>query len=175
MAVLFLRVGNLTFGGGDPTMSALYSELVTARGWMSAETYGLIYSLARITPGTNILAFCAAAGWVLSGLGGAVITVLAVTVPSAVVVILLTLGYEVWKSNMWAMAAISAILAAATGMMATASWQLVWPHLKPGRWLRALAISTGAFVLVERFAFAPIQALALAALIGAFWRAPEPE
>ena len=62
MTALFLRVGNLTFGGGDPTMSALYAELVTNRRWMSNETYGLIYALARITPGTNMLAFCAAAG-----------------------------------------------------------------------------------------------------------------
>ena len=28
---IFVRVGNLTFGGGDPTMAALQSELVVTR------------------------------------------------------------------------------------------------------------------------------------------------
>jgi len=44
---IFLRVGNLTFGGGDPTMAALQSELVVTRRWLSAEQYALIYGLAR--------------------------------------------------------------------------------------------------------------------------------
>ena len=58
---IFLRVGNLTFGGGDPTMAALQSALVHARRWLDEEEYGLIYGLARITPGTNLLAFSAGA------------------------------------------------------------------------------------------------------------------
>ncbi len=173
MTALFLRVGNLTFGGGDPTMSALYAELVTNRRWMPNETYGLIYALARITPGTNILAFCAAAGWQLLGLAGAVYAVLAVTLPSAVVVGLLTAGYETWKTNRWALAAISGILAAASGMMASSAWQLIAPHLAPGGKVRAIVIAAGAFLLVERFAVSPIVALALAAATGAFWRVPE--
>ena len=173
MTALFLRVGNLTFGGGDPTMSALYAELVTNRRWMSNETYGLIYALARITPGTNILAFCAAVGWQLLGFAGAVYAVLAVTLPSAAVVGLLSVGYETWKTNPWALAAISGILAAASGMMASSAWQLVAPHLARGGWLRAVVIAGGAFLLVELFAVSPIVALALAAATGAFWRVPE--
>jgi chromate transporter len=173
MTALFLRVGNLTFGGGDPTMSALYVELVVRRGWMPNETYGLIYALARITPGTNILAFCAAAGWQLLGVAGAIYAVLAVTLPSAVVVGLLTAGYETWKTNPWALAAISGILAAASGMMASSAWQLVFPHLSRSGWLRAIVIAGGAFLLVQRFAVSPIVALALAAVTGAFWRVPD--
>jgi chromate transporter len=173
MTALFFRVGNLTFGGGDPTMSALYAELVTNRRWMSNETYGLIYALARVTPGTNILAFCAAVGWQLLGFAGAVYAVLAVTLPSAVVVGLLSVGYETWKTNPWALAAISGILAAASGMMASSAWQLVAPHLARGGWLRAVVIAGGAFLLVELFVVSPIVALALAAATGAFWRVPE--
>jgi hypothetical protein len=56
---IFLRVGSLTFGGGDPTMAALQSELVVTRGWLTGEQYALIYGLARITPGTNLVAFSA--------------------------------------------------------------------------------------------------------------------
>ena len=67
LTVLFLRVGSLTFGGGDPTMAALQSELVVTRRWLTAEQYALIYALARITPGTNLLAFSAATAWQIRG------------------------------------------------------------------------------------------------------------
>src|ERR1700719_4180292 len=50
---LYTRIGSTTFGGGDPTMAALQGELF-ARKWLDRERYGLIYALARATPGTNI-------------------------------------------------------------------------------------------------------------------------
>src|ERR1019366_6259770 len=97
MTGVFARVGTLTFGGGDPTVAALYSELVTTRRWLAPEAYGLVYALARITPGTNAMAFCAGVAWELAGWGGGVLAVLAAAVPSALCVVLLTLGYEAWK------------------------------------------------------------------------------
>src|SRR5580692_118610 len=90
LSLICLRVSNLTFGGGDPTMAALQSELVTRHGWLSPEKYGLIYALARLTPGTNILAFCAGSAWDLKGWPGAILGVLAATVPSAAAVVLFT-------------------------------------------------------------------------------------
>ena len=73
---LSLRVGNSTFGGGEPTMAVFQRELVGRRGWLSPEQYGLAYGLARVTPGTNVLAFCAAAGWQLLKWPGALAVVL---------------------------------------------------------------------------------------------------
>src|SRR5215470_14628742 len=89
---IFLRVGNLTFGGGDPSMAALQSELVTTRRWLDEEQYALIYGLARITPGTNLVAFSAAAAWRIMGWSAALLAVLAMTAPPSVVVVLLTSG-----------------------------------------------------------------------------------
>ena len=168
---LFLRVGNLTFGGGDPTMAALQSELVHARGWIDAEQYALIYGLARITPGTNLGAFSAAAGWMTLGWAGALMAVLAITVPPAVIVVLLTSGYEAWKSNALAMAAIGGTLAAATGMMAMSAWQLLARQIGRGRWFRSAIIFVAALVASLKFSMSPIAVLGLAALVGLFWRA----
>jgi len=151
-------------------MAALQSELVISRRWLGLEKYGLIYGLARITPGTNLLAFCAGAGWQTLGWLGAVLAVLAVTVPAGVAVVFLTIGYEQWKSNALAMAAIGGIIAAAIGMMATSAWQLLAPQIRSQTWLRAVVIATLAFVLSLRFSIAPIQVLAIAALAGIFWR-----
>jgi chromate transporter len=172
LTAVFLRVGNLTFGGGDPTMAALQSELVVARGWLSAESYALIYGLARITPGTNMVAFSAGAGWKILGWVGAWSAVLSVTVPPAVCVVLLTRGYEAWSSNALAMAAIGGTLAAATGMMATSAWQLLAPQMRTGRRLRAAVLSLAGLVASLYFSLSPIAVLGLAALVGLVWRSP---
>jgi chromate transporter len=176
LSLICLRVSNLTFGGGDPTMAALQSELVTRQGWLPAEKYVLVYALARITPGTNILAFCAGAAWELKGWPGAILAVLAATVPSAIVVVLLTAGYESLQHNPRAMAAIAGTLAAAVGMMALSAWQLLRPHLQSRRalrMLRALLLAATSALLAYRFRVSPIVVLGLAALAGFFWRAPE--
>src|SRR6266545_4318631 len=91
---IYLRVGNLTFGGGDPTMAALQNELVVRHGWLTPEKYALTYALARITPGTNVLAFCAGSGWYILGWRGAAAAVLAASLPSAIFTVLLTAGYD---------------------------------------------------------------------------------
>ena len=175
LSLIYLRVSSLTFGGGDPTMAALQSELVTRHGWLSREKYGLVYGLARITPGTNILAFCAGTAWELKGFPGAILAVLGATLPSAAAVVLLTVGYEAFKQNARAMAAIAATLAAAVGMMAVSAWQLVRPDLRRERILRALVLVAGSLLLSYAFRMSPIWILGMAAIVGFFWRAPVPE
>lgn len=173
LTALSARVGNLTFGGGDPTMAAFQQEFVFRRKWLTREEYGLIFGLARVTPGTNLLAFCAGVGWRLLGWPGALAAVGAVTLPSAVLVVWLTFAYGELRSNLLAMAAIGGTLAAAAGLMAAGAFQLVRPHLRSRAWIRALCISGGAVLLARVFALQPIVVLGLAALVGLLWRGPE--
>src|SRR5437588_12541559 len=99
LAGVFLRVGNTTFGGGLPTMAALQRELVEDNHWLSIEDYALAFSLARVTPGTNVIAFCAASGARILGWRGALAATVAETGPSAVLAILMTQGYESWRGH----------------------------------------------------------------------------
>ncbi len=169
LAILFGRIGNLTFGGGDPTMAALYQELVVRRRWLDPGQYGLIWSLARVTPGTNLLAFCVGVGWRLAGLSGALAAILALTFPSAALTIWLTYTFQAVRSNPWAVAAIAGILAAAVGMMAAGAWQILRPHLTRSGWLRVLVMGGGAFALAHMAGLTPIVVLAIAAAAGALW------
>src|SRR5258708_1964598 len=160
-ALLFLRVGNLTFGGGDPTMAAFHRELVVSRGWLTPERYALIYSLARATPGTNLLAFCAGIGWQRARWTGGLVAVLSASVPCAAAVVWFTYVYTLWRSNPLAMAAIGGTLAAAVGMMAAASFQLLRPRWKPGSRFRAAVIFATGFLLSFGLKMPPIQVLGI--------------
>lgn len=178
LTATFLRIGNLTFGGGDPTMAALHRELVTKRGWLGPHQYGLTYGLARATPGTNLLAFCAGAAWYIRGVPAALLAVGAVTVPSASAVLGFTLAYQELQNNRLAAGVIAASLAAAVGMMFAAAVQLVRPgfSLRRGarqRALRSSVLFAGACALLVFRLLGPLQVLGLAAVAGILWREPE--
>jgi chromate transporter len=161
---VYLKIGNTTFGGGDPTMAMLQRELI-GRSWITREDFSLAYSLARITPGTNVLAFCAATGARVLGIAGAFAAVLAVTLPSAILAVLLTRGFEIWRGHPLATAAIGGTVAAVSGMMFASVWILVKPYLG---W-RALFFTGGAFVAAWRFHVTPVPVILIAALTGYLW------
>jgi len=169
LLLLHLRVGNLTFGGGDPSLAALHTEMVGTHQWITSEQYAVVFALARITPGTNLLAFCAGISWMLLGWVGAWTAVLAMTAPAAIVVVLLTRSYAALEANSLAMAAFGGVLAAAIGMMPAAAWQLARPYLRWGHALHAMTIVVGACVLSLWGATSPVQILGLAAVVGFFW------
>ena len=91
LTAVFLKTGNTTFGGGIPTIAALQREMVDRRGWLSREDYGLAFALARITPGTNVIAFCAGVGSRIKGLPGVMAGAFSETGPSAALAVLITL------------------------------------------------------------------------------------
>ena len=172
LTLLYTRLAAVTFGGGNPTMAAMHTEMVTGRRWLPAEKYAVCYALARITPGTNMLAFCAGTAWELLGWRGAIAGVLAASVPAAIIVMLLTEGYEAVRASGLAMAAVAGTLAAATGMMATAAWELLAPYLDRKRWLHAAVFAGSSLILSLVFDMPPVEVLGLAALAGVFWRIP---
>jgi chromate transporter len=170
---VFLRVGNTTFGGGLPSIAALQRELVEQRRWLSPEDYALAFSLARITPGTNIIAFCAAAGARIMGLRGAVAGVLAETAPSAILAILMTQGYETWRTNAWVMAGLGGTIAAVAAMMWSSIWFLLKPHFKTHAIaFRALVITLSAFAAVWKFGLGPLPVIGIAVVVGLLWKEP---
>ena len=169
IAVLFLRIGSTTFGGGDPSTAVLQREF-QRRGWLNAHRLGIAYGLARITPGTNMLAFCAATGWYLKGWAGSVTAVLGVTIPSTVLIVLLTRVCESGDRIPWLGAAIAGTIAAAVGMMAAAAYLLVRTQVSKRDWLVPIAVAAGAFALSSGLALNPIVILALAAVLGFFWK-----
>lgn len=169
---LFLRIGNTTFGGGDPTMAALHREMVERLGWITAEQYGLCFSLARITPGTNVLAFCAASAWLAGRWAGAIVAVTAACVPSAVLAVVLVHSYEAWSANAAVRAAVGGMTASVVGMMLASALLLFRSQTRDAGLARGLLITVGSAVLVGWLGWSPVPVLALAAAAGAFWKEP---
>jgi chromate transporter len=165
---LFFRIGNTTFGGGNPTIAVLQREFAE-RGWLTPEQIGISFALGRVTPGTNLLAFCAASGYYILGLTGAIAAVLAVTIPSSILVLWLTEVCDEAARHPLAESIISATIAAAVGSMIGAAILLVRSELSSSNWLKPLVVSTVAFVLAYVFALSPLAVIGIAAAVGFFW------
>jgi chromate transporter len=87
IADVFARYGNFTLGGGSATSAVIHGQIVTRRRWVNDQQFTICFALGRLTPGTNVLAFCTGIGWVLRGLPGAMVALLAASIPCTVIVI----------------------------------------------------------------------------------------
>lgn len=167
LAGVFLRHGNMTFGGGSATIATLHREIITKRDWVTQQQFDLSYALSRLTPGTNLLAFSTAIGWLVSSWSGAVVVLLASSLPCSVLAVLVTVAYQSLTRHAFAMVALRGALAAAVGIVAATAWTLIRPHVKQTNRLKIAAFAVGAFLLASIFHIQPIYILLLAAAIGA--------
>lgn len=163
---LFARVVNSTFGGGSTILGVFRRELVDRLGWLTDEQFGLSYAVARITPGTSILAFCAAAGWTFGSLRGAVFSVLAAAVPCAGIAVAMLLMYDELQTLPWFMTAIRGAMASAIGVMLASGWAILRPYFRSSSTRRTSVILVGSIVLMLVVRLSPVPILGLAALLG---------
>ncbi|HWE34690.1 MAG TPA: chromate transporter, partial [Solirubrobacteraceae bacterium] len=83
LAAAFVLRGNFTYGGGSATIATLHTDIVDRRHWLADRPFQLAYALSRLSPGTNLLAFAACIGYQLRRMPGAVVALLAGSIPCA--------------------------------------------------------------------------------------------
>ncbi len=165
---IFLRHGNLTFGGGSATIAELERELVERREWVSQDQSRLSYALSRITPGTNLLAYCVGVGWLLRGATGAVGALLAASIPCSALAVVVTALYEYWSRNALASVALRGALVAAVAVTLATGWTLIRPYRGFIPWYK-IVFGSGSSLALAWFGITPLRVLLLAAMVGLFW------
>lgn len=172
IADVFACYANFTLGGGSATTAVIHSEIVSKRRWVSEEQFALSFALGRLTPGTNLLAFCVGIGWMLRRWTGAAAALLAASVPCTLFVVVITVLFAEWQDNSIAQAAIKGAIAAAVAVTVKTVWTIAHPYYKPGNRLRIVLIGGTAFALNVLAGISPINVLLVAVVVGFFL--PEP-
>jgi len=168
IADVFARYANFTFGGGSATTAVIHHELVRKRHWLDDDHFLMSFALARLTPGTNVLAFCAGVGWLLERLAGAVVALLAASIPCTLIVIVVTVLLGSLQNNGMAEAAMHGAVASAVAITVKTGWTIAEPHFKEGARWRVVVISGAAFGLHAALGIPAIDVLLLAGVVGAF-------
>lgn len=167
LALRFLLVGALAFGGGQAALPLVERITVAETGWLSPRDFATGVGLANATPGP-VLILAAYVGYRVAGPAGALAATLSVF---AVPVFLAALAARLagrWRGSGRFEAFGRHAGAAAIGLLGVTLFTLARPvwDLHP-----ALLLLSAAVLLAERRGAPPVLLLAAAALAGAAWGA----
>ena len=166
----FLKIGNGTFGSGTMMVSLLADEMRDC-GWLEQARIDLYFTLSRVVPGTNVMAFVASTAHAVRGWRGVALALIATSVPASAVTVALTLAYQRWNTTPLGSAFLGGAMSAIVGVILAAAWRIALPGFVSGTRVRTAALAIGAAAL--SFWVSPLLILALAAALGAIW--PEPK
>jgi chromate transporter len=124
----FYRAGSLVFGGGHVVLPLLQAEVVNP-GWVTPDAFVAGYGAAQAVPGP-LFTFAAYLGTVLqpepNGIAGALICLVAIFLPSFLLVTGTLPFWDALRSRPQAQAALKGINAAVVGVLLAALYDPVW-------------------------------------------------
>jgi chromate transporter len=162
LGVFFFKVGAFTFGGGLPILAFVEDQVVRQFRWLAAQEFIDGLALGQLTPGP-IITLAAFVGYRVAGVAGAVVSAIAIFLPSFVLVLAVLPFFERLRKIGWMSAALKGLSPAVIGMTAVALVQML-PHAVPGV-LTALVLVGTVAAMVARGA-GPLPVMAAGALIG---------
>ena len=156
--------------GGLAAMELLRRSL-GARGWMTDERHALFVAISRFTPGTNILAYCAALGWQLAHWRGALVSLAAASIPASLLITLLSASLAQIDELPVVRAVIAVALVVATLLVIATAWNLLRPYLEGTNAIRTGIIGAVVVGLVL-MRVTPVRILFVAAIFGLVMASP---
>jgi chromate transporter len=120
----FYRAGSLVFGGGHVVLPLLQAEVVPP-GWVTNDQFLAGYGAAQAVPGP-LFTFAAYLGAAIGGWGVAALCLVAVFLPSFLLVIGALPFWEEIRSKASAQSALHGVNAAVVGLLLAALYHPVW-------------------------------------------------
>lgn len=160
----FLRASGLHVGAAAAA-AALRHDLVD-RGQLTASEFDEAYAIARVTPGTNLLAMYTLLGKRLAGWRGAASALAVGTVVPAAIAGLFAATYIRFSDIALAARAMQGARAGALAVLLWAAVRLLRPQIMLHR-TRAALLAGGALAAALTLSVSPIVQLIVAAVVGA--------
>lgn len=126
---LILKHAAFTAGGGSVTVIALERDFVESTGWLSRDRFRALYGIARITPGTTILALAAGIGWDFYRWPGAILCLALSVIPCSLLAALLAGLYLQLSENAVAQRFLAGTAAAVCGLIAASILRMMQPYM----------------------------------------------
>jgi chromate transporter len=116
LALVFLKVGTVIFGGGFAAIPFLQHEVVDVHHWLSMREFIDGVALGQVTPGPVAIT-AAFIGYKVLGFWGALIAALGTFLPSSLMLWGLIKVYRRVSSNVLVQGFLSGVMPAVTGML----------------------------------------------------------
>ena len=119
----FFKVGLFSVGGGLATLPVLYS-LGAKTGWFSTADVANMLAVSESTPGPIGVNMATYAGFDCGGVLGGVVATLGLVTPSVIVIVLIAMALQAFRTNKYVDAAFYTLHPASTGLIAAAGWSV---------------------------------------------------
>ncbi len=165
IALIFLKIGVISFGGGYVMIPILQWEVVERLGWLTSRQFLDGILLGFVTPGPIII-LATFVGYHIKGFLGGLLATIAVFLPPILIIIFLSPWYHRVKESRLMRPAIQGILAALVGMLALVTVQMGRTAITD---LKDLALFTGAAVALMGLKINLLWIVAAAACLSLYW------
>lgn len=119
-----LKIGLFTFGGGYAMIALLENELIRKKQWLEEDEFMDMVAIAESTPGPVAVNAATYVGYKIGGVPGALLSTLAVCIPSFAIIYAISLYFGRFLSVAWVNAAFRGIQVCVAFLILSAGWKL---------------------------------------------------
>ena len=164
LALYFGLLSIISVGGMPSVMPEMQRFVVDVKGWLTPGDFLQAFAVGQAAPGPNIL-IASLIGWKVAGLAGAVVALLAMCFPAAVIAWWVAELWERFKDSPWRQAIQRAIAPIVVALILSGGFVLATPESPDWRlWLIA-AVSAAGMLATK---LNPLWMLGAGGLLGAF-------
>ena len=163
---IFFKIGAFTLGGGYAMVPLIQAEIVNKKKWIEEEEFVKLLALAQSSPGALAVNISVFVGYKMKKMLGVIVTVIAATLPSFIIILLIASLFSNIQDNIYVIKAFKAIRPMVVALIA-ASVYTIGKSAKINRktlWIVILVAAMVAF-----FKFPPIVMIILGAFLGNIW------
>jgi chromate transporter len=164
LALYFGLLSVVAFGGMPAVMPEMQRIVVEVKEWTSPVEFLQLFAVAQAAPGPNVL-IASLIGWKAAGLAGAVVALLAVCGPAAVIAWWVADLWDRFKDSPWRLAIQRAIAPIVVALILSGGYVIATPDGTPDWRLWLIAAVSAAVVLATRLN--PLWMIGGGALMGA--------
>lgn len=124
IAIVFLRIGMLAFGGGLAILPEMERQVVGEKGWLTQREFVDSFALGQLTPGPGML-MVMFAGYQVAGVPGALTALVAIFFPSALLTGLAAASWDALRRSPWIDALQKGFAPIALGLIASGAYALI--------------------------------------------------
>jgi chromate transporter len=163
LGLVFAQLSLLAFGGANAVLPEMQRLVVDTHHWLDPREFAAMFALAQAAPGPNMMVV-SLIGWRVAGLSGALVSTVAVALPSSVLTYLVSGAWHRFRDASWRRALQVGLRPVTVGLI-TASAALLIRSTTIG-WGTALVTLIGT-VLFLATRLHPLLVLAAATALGA--------
>ena len=143
-----VEIGLFTFGGGYAMIALLENEFVSKRNWMSDGEFAEMVAIAESTPGPIAINAATYIGYRQKGVFGAVLSTIAVCIPSFAVIYVISLFFNEFLKIAWVAAAFRGIQAGVVVLISLAGIKM---FIKMKKSLFNVLVAAATFICMIMF------------------------